>query len=225
MAFDKLGYIRMDNNVKTGHKAREYRRVFVNANCVFVKIVLHKNFVNKYNAFNQVGLFYMEFIGEKQPQNFKPNFSKIEYTAESAKLEILDELVIERVKILTAIQEDAIKQEDYDEAKKAKLHIDKTIVIGKRIYKLVAEKKLSIDNQDFDNAKYLKSEIESLKNKLRPPTLEKSSTKISITNLSLTANNNNVSVSEIKGNENEKENKAANNISMETMVIGEIKEK
>src|SRR4051812_30965853 len=34
LAFEKLGYIRMDTNSKTNYKAREFRKVYVNSNCL-----------------------------------------------------------------------------------------------------------------------------------------------------------------------------------------------
>ena len=61
--YEKLGYIRMDTNYKNNHKYREFRKIFVNTNCVYLKLSLHKNYMNKYNVFNQVGLISLEFYG------------------------------------------------------------------------------------------------------------------------------------------------------------------
>lgn len=170
LPYEKLGYVRMDNNSKTNHKAREYRKIFVNANCLCVKIVLHKNFVNKYNAFNQVALMYLEFIGEALPEVRKPVFEKQqEVVQEQVKIEDMDEIIQVKIKTLKGLQEDAIKIEDFDEAKKLKLNIERTILIGKKLMTLEIDKKQAIENEDFDNAKLIKKEIENLKSMINPP--------------------------------------------------------
>jgi len=175
--FEKLGYIRMDNNQKSNYKAREFRKIFVNSNCNSVKLVLHKNFVNKYNAFNQVGLMYLEFVGEALPEVRKPIFDKVEPQHEQMKIEDMDEIIQERVKILKNLQEEAIKAEDFDEAKKLKQNIERTILIGKKLLTLEHDKKQAIENQDFDTAKLLKNEIENLKGMIKPIENEKAKEK------------------------------------------------
>ena len=46
----------MSSNDKTDFKARELKSVHVDAEGTFIKFVLHKNFVNKQNLYNQVKL-------------------------------------------------------------------------------------------------------------------------------------------------------------------------
>ena len=172
--FEKLGYIRMDNNQKSNYKAREFRKIFTNANCCCVKLVLHKNFVNKYNAFNQVGLMYLEFVGESLPEPRKQIFEKPEPPiSEQVNIEDMDENVQEKIKILKSLQEEAIKTEDFDEAKKLKQNIERTLLIGKKLLALEIDKKQAVENQDFDNAKLLKNEIENLRNMVKPQEKEK----------------------------------------------------
>lgn len=47
-------YVALSSNEKTGFKARELKSVHVDAVGLFIKFVIHKNFVNKYNIYNQV---------------------------------------------------------------------------------------------------------------------------------------------------------------------------
>jgi centrosomal protein CEP104 len=167
VTFDKLGYIRMDTNSKTNYKAREYRKVYINSNCVFLKLVLHKNYVNKYNVFNQVGVISVEFFGtpihiNKNELYLKETIRNIEFKEEE-----LDEISQEKIKIMRTQQEEAIQKENFDEAKKLKQTIDKIKLIGKRIYELDKQKKMYINNEDFDNAKILKFEIDRLKSNLK----------------------------------------------------------
>ena len=50
-------------NERTDFKARELKSVHVDAEGTFLKFVLHKNFVNRLNLYNQVGLIAINVIG------------------------------------------------------------------------------------------------------------------------------------------------------------------
>ena len=54
--YSRLGYIALSDNEKTGFKARELKSVHVDAIGVYLKIVVYKNHVNRYNLYNQVTL-------------------------------------------------------------------------------------------------------------------------------------------------------------------------
>jgi len=47
-------YVALSANDKTGFRARELKSIHVDAVGCFVKFVIHKNHINKHNAFNQV---------------------------------------------------------------------------------------------------------------------------------------------------------------------------
>lgn len=169
LLFDKVGYVRMDTNSRTNYKARELRKVFIDLPCLYIKLVIHKNYVNKFNIFNQVGIVGLEFFGlALQPIIHNKDF----YLKESVKENVvndedLDDLSLEKLRILKQKQEEAIKVEDYDEAKKIKKVIDRTKMIGKKIREYEDNKKIYINNEDFDNAKIMKLEIERLKSNLK----------------------------------------------------------
>jgi centrosomal protein CEP104 len=163
LPFDKLGYIRMDTNSKTNYKAREFRKIYVDTTCFYLKIVLNKNYVNRYNIFNQVGLISLDFYGT--PITNVKNASY--FIKEQIGDEELDEISQEKLKILKGQQEEALKIEDYDEAKKLKKSIERIKIIGKKIYELEIQKKLYVNNEDFDNAKIMKLEIDRLKANLK----------------------------------------------------------
>jgi len=159
--FEKLGYIRMDSNSRTNYKAREFRKIFVDINCSYLKIVLNKNHVNKYNVFNQVGLISLDFYGVPVIVSAETDITERDRNV------LLDEISQEKLKILLNKKEEALKIEDYDEAKRLKISIDRIRSIGQKIFELETQKKLSVINEDFDNAKILKLEIERLKTNLR----------------------------------------------------------
>ena len=52
-------YVALSSNDKTGFRARELKSIHVDAIGCFVKFVIHKNHVNKHNAFNQVVWCYI----------------------------------------------------------------------------------------------------------------------------------------------------------------------
>ena len=54
----------LSDNEKTGFKARELKSVQVDAVGVFLKLNIHKNHINKYNLYNQVGLVAVNVIGD-----------------------------------------------------------------------------------------------------------------------------------------------------------------
>ncbi|XP_077998414.1 centrosomal protein of 104 kDa-like [Glandiceps talaboti] len=62
--YKRLGYVSLSDNEKTGFKARELKSVHVDATGQYLKIVIHKNHVNKYNLFNQVGIVAVNVIGD-----------------------------------------------------------------------------------------------------------------------------------------------------------------
>lgn len=159
----------MDNNQRSNFKAREFRKVYVESNCLYLKIILHKNYVNKFNVFNQVSIMSLEFLGnpiqikhenfikESEDQNIinkeKSDINKLD----------LDEISKEKIKILKNLMEEAIKIEDFDEAKRLNNNINTLMYFGKKLNDLERQKKLFIDKQDFDSAKIFKMEIEKLK--------------------------------------------------------------
>jgi centrosomal protein CEP104 len=167
VSYEKLGYIRMDSNSKSKYRAREFRKVFINTNCIYLKLVMNKNYVNKYNVFNQVGLIGLEFMGT--PINYKHNELYLKESLKEYDLKEyeLDDISQEKLKIMKTQQEEAIKIEDYDEAKRLKKLIDRIKFIGRKIHELEVQKKIFINNEDYDNAKIIKLEIDRLKSNLK----------------------------------------------------------
>lgn len=70
--FKRLGYVGLSDNGKTDFKARELKSIHLDAEGHFVKLVLHKNHVNKYNIYNQVGLVAVNVIGDRLDTPYDP---------------------------------------------------------------------------------------------------------------------------------------------------------
>ena len=55
----------MGNNQESNFQVRELKNIPVGISCATLKLTLHKNHVNKYNVFNQVGLISVCLYGEE----------------------------------------------------------------------------------------------------------------------------------------------------------------
>jgi centrosomal protein CEP104 len=150
--FNRLGYLSLESNEKSGFQARELKSVYVDAFSLLLKIVLHKCHVNKFNLYNQVGVIAINCMGEISK-------SKAAITdKDSATFEEmmqLDEVTLERVKALKSAKDKAIKMEDYDEAKRLKEAIERLRSMGTHLAQLEERKKIAIENEDFDAAKII----------------------------------------------------------------------
>lgn len=62
--FKRLGYLSLDSNERSQFQARELKSVYVDVSAQFLRIVLHKCHVNRYNIVNQVGLIALHCSGE-----------------------------------------------------------------------------------------------------------------------------------------------------------------
>lgn len=62
--FHRLGYVPLSDNEKTGFKARELKSVYMDAVGQYLKLIFHKNYVNKYNVYSQVALVAINIIGD-----------------------------------------------------------------------------------------------------------------------------------------------------------------
>jgi len=62
--YKKLGYLSLDSNERSNFQARELKSVYIEAPCMYIKLVFHKCHLNKYNLFNQVGLIALSFYGD-----------------------------------------------------------------------------------------------------------------------------------------------------------------
>ena len=56
----------LDNNERSGYRARELKSVYVDVRCNFKKLRLHKCFINKYNLYNQVGIVAINVLGSPE---------------------------------------------------------------------------------------------------------------------------------------------------------------
>jgi len=170
-----IGFIKMDTNERSQFKARESRKVYVNTKSLYLKILLGKNYTNKYNTFDQVGLMNLDFFGTYLPpigNNLKTNEFILRHTAQKENIKSvvdqeLEDICGNEIKELKEKMNYNIKLENYQECKQLKMKLDRIRLFGKQIYNLENQKKLAVNNEDFDKALDIKNIIDKMKANLK----------------------------------------------------------
>ncbi|KAL3861939.1 hypothetical protein ACJMK2_007949 [Sinanodonta woodiana] len=185
--YTRLGYVSLSDNEKTGFKARELKSVQVDAVGVFLKLNIHKNHINKFNLYNQVGIIAVNVIGEpvRSPMdhlndmNFYDDGKKKRAIEDDPSLEglfnrpdyisPLDDLafdmyqdpeVAQLIRRLEKKKQEAVLQERYDYAKKLKHTIQELQKVGEKLGKYEVEKRQAIEDEDYDKAKLKKVQMD-----------------------------------------------------------------
>ncbi|XP_045109405.1 centrosomal protein of 104 kDa-like [Portunus trituberculatus] len=68
-SFSLLGHVKLSDNKHSDFKARELKSVSLECSGVFLKLVLHRNHVNKFNLYNQVGVVGVNVLGNEIEDN------------------------------------------------------------------------------------------------------------------------------------------------------------
>lgn len=61
--FKRLGYLSLDSNERSSYQARELKTVYIDQTGRFIKLLIHKNYVNKQNMYCQVGIVAVNLLG------------------------------------------------------------------------------------------------------------------------------------------------------------------
>ena len=170
-----IGFIKMDTNERSQFRARESRKIYINAKSLFLKIELGKNYINEYNVFNQVGLMNLDFFGTYLPplgNNIKKNQFILKHAlrkdnANTIPDQALEDICGQELKDLKEKMNYNIKMENYIECKQIKIKLDRVRMYGKQIYDLENQKKLAVNNEDFDQAMELKNLVDKMKVNLK----------------------------------------------------------
>jgi centrosomal protein CEP104 len=70
--FKRLGYLSLDNNERSSYQARELKTVYIDQSGRFIKLLIHKNYVNKQNMFSQVGIVALNLLGSDEEPGHSP---------------------------------------------------------------------------------------------------------------------------------------------------------
>eukprot|EP00898_Chlorokybus_atmophyticus_P007173 jgi/Chlat1/7457/Chrsp6S07499 len=179
-AMKRLGHVSFDNNERSGHQARELKSIHVDVSALLVRLVLHKCHPNSLNMHSQVGIVALNIIGERldssSPQLASAFSNGVETTRhasngggrhssaeEDAAVLDVDAVTAQKIKEVLRQKEEAVRAEDYDEAKRLKMTIDKLRALGLNVAKLEAKKRAAVENEDYDLAKAIKAEIDRVR--------------------------------------------------------------
>ena len=167
--FIKMGYIIPNSNEKAKFKLREFKKIKINQNVLYIKFVLYKNFINLENKYNQVSIISLNFYGVEQENNnlLEYNINNININKENKeenKEENLDEICILKLKEIKATLDLCVKKEKYDNAKIFRELYQRVKLLGEKMKSLSDYKLKCIESNNFDACKKLQSDIDRIKN-------------------------------------------------------------
>ncbi|KFR13167.1 Centrosomal protein of 104 kDa [Opisthocomus hoazin] len=193
--FHRLGYVPLSDNEKTGFKARELKSVYMDAVGQYLKLIFHKNYVNKYNLYGQVALVAINIIGDPADYSDDSNNTLSReklidhylgiksddpaldgtYLGKPDCISPLDDLAFdmyqdpEVARIIRRLDEkkrEAVRHERYDYAKKLKQAIADLQKVGERLGRYEVEKRCAVEKEDYDLAEKKKQQMEAYRLKV-----------------------------------------------------------
>ena len=180
-AYKRLGYLTLDSNERSSYQARELKTVYIDHMGKFVRLLIHKNFVNKQNLFNQVGIVAVNLLGGDDAKDVGPissspghaHHSPIRgdkavpsYSNQLNDLSIdmnLDPQTAAKLRQLVDAKAKAVANEDYVTAKRIKEVEGELKTLGSQLAQLDIAKKRAVAEEDYDRAKDLKDEGDALR--------------------------------------------------------------
>ncbi|XP_074654970.1 centrosomal protein of 104 kDa-like [Tubulanus polymorphus] len=180
--YTRLGYVALSDNEKTGFKARELKSVHVDAIGMYLKLVIHKNHVNKHNLYNQISIVAINVIGDEvksdpdsvylptEPHDMLQTdpvlagiFSRPDYISPLDDLAFdmyQDPEVAQIIRRLEVKKQEAVLEERFDLAKKLKVAIQELQKVGEKLGRFEVEKRQAVENEDYDKAKLKKVQMD-----------------------------------------------------------------
>ncbi|NXB79103.1 CE104 protein, partial [Donacobius atricapilla] len=193
--FQRLGYVPLSDNEKTDFRARELKSVYMDAVGQYLKLIFHKNYVNKYNLYGQVALVAVNIIGD--PADYgNDSMSSLSrekvidhylgiklddpaldgtYLGKRDSISPLDDLafdmyqdpeVAQIIRRLDEKKREAVRLECYDHAKKLKQAIADLQKVGERLGRYEVEKRYAVEKEDYDLAKKKKEQMDEYRLKV-----------------------------------------------------------
>ncbi|NXG06662.1 CE104 protein, partial [Sakesphorus luctuosus] len=193
--FQRLGYVPLSDNEKTDFKARELKSVYVDAVGQYLKLIFHKNYVNRFNLYGQVALVAVNIIGDPADYSndslsstsreklidhylgIKSDDPALDgtYLGKSDSISPLDDLafdmyqdpeVAQIIRRLDERKREAVRHERYDHAKKLKQAIADLQKVGERLGRYEVEKRYAVEKEDYDLAKKKKEQMDEYRLKV-----------------------------------------------------------
>lgn len=166
--FKRLGYLSLDSNERSGFQARELKTVYVDHPGTFIKFLLQKNYVNKQNMFNQVGLVAVNFSGHEGDgdggHKVVGGSPKGKNSLNDLSIDMnLDPATAAKLRLMSEAKSKAVATEDYLTAKQIKAVESDLKMLGSRLAQLDIAKQEAVKSEDYDRAKEIKDEMDDLR--------------------------------------------------------------
>jgi centrosomal protein CEP104 len=172
--FKRLGFLSLDNNERSSFEARELKTVYIDHTGNFIRFLVHRCFINKFNNFMQVGIVAVNFLGDEDPsavagRKLSPRSHQM---AKGSKANSLSDLSVDlnldkgtasKLRLLSEAKSKAVAEEDYYTAKQIKLVEGELRELGARLAQLDIAKRQAVADEDYDRAAALKEETDSLR--------------------------------------------------------------
>ena len=168
--FIKIGYIIPNTNEKLNFKLREFKKIKINQNTLYIKLILHKNFINLENRYNQVSIISIKFFGYELENSNPPEYKNL-MSGEMNKNKNsdfnedgLDEVCVSKLKEIKSTLDLCVKKEKYDSAKIFRELYQRVKLLGEKMKNLSECKLKCIETNDFDSCKKIQNDIDRIKN-------------------------------------------------------------
>ena len=168
--FIKIGYIIPNTNEKSNFKLREFKKIKINQNTLYIKLILHKNFINLENRYNQVSIISIKFFGYELENSNPPEYKNL-MSGEMNKNKNsdfnedgLDEVCVSKLKEIKSTLDLCVKKEKYDSAKIFRELFQRVKLLGEKMKNLSECKLKCIETNDFDSCKKIQNDIDRIKN-------------------------------------------------------------
>ena len=168
--FIKIGYIIPNTNEKSNFKLREFKKIKINQNALYIKLILHKNFINLENRYNQVSIISIKFYGYELENSNPPEYKNL-MNGEMNKNKNsdfnedgLDEVCVSKLKEIKSTLDLCVKKEKYDSAKIFRELYQRVKLLGEKMKNLSECKLKCIETNDFDSCKKIQNDIDRIKN-------------------------------------------------------------
>jgi len=169
--FSRLGFLTLKTNVESRYMARELKTVHIDQEAALIKLKIHACHPNEHNLYNQVGVMAINLCGE--PLELLPSHSTDEVVgtskprnkpkpngAEDLSFNMrFDAKTAARIREIQVAKDQAVANEDYDQAKRLKQMEEQLKSIGLQLARLEAQKREAVASEDYDLAKNIKHEI------------------------------------------------------------------
>ncbi|XP_068014266.1 centrosomal protein of 104 kDa isoform X2 [Melanerpes formicivorus] len=188
--FHRLGYVPLSDNQKTAFEARELKSVYVDAVGQYLKLIFHKNYVNKHNLYGQVALVAVNIIGEpadcSHGSNHPPCREKLveqylgsraedpaldgSYLGKCDSISPLDDLAFDMyqdpevarlIRRLEGRKREAVRRERFHRAQQLKQAMADLQKVGERLGRYEVEKRRAVEREDYELAQSKKQQMEA----------------------------------------------------------------